>query len=337
MQCNNMYSCLQGVFLNDATTIVTTQGNPATGQAWDNKWVNFGTNFRTSCPIGANPPQVSWYHQGTSMPGSANYTIFSPFPTTGFFVFPFPNSNVGPCSNLYTGDDEEAMLDHIDDVIAENVNYEGTYETEDEYKDRQAAFEYLREHESYRNNDSSLLAFYNQTLQENIGEFSNVELLQQAGDYTNALMQLNGISVDNLMEQYKAYTLEVALNMDINPDYVLSQAETDELTNIAYTPLYIGGDGVLNARAILGLEVDDQAMSLRVMNPSLSNSSTQTPPKIFDNKLVKTEVYDNLGAKIKVGYKFNFDDLQKTLPCGVYVIRTTMGNSVKTKKISIVK
>lgn len=337
LQCNNMYSCLQGVFLNDGTTIVTTQGNPATGQAWDNKWVNFGTNNRTACPALAFPPPVQWLHQGTAMPGSSNYSIFSPFPTNGTFVNAVQNSGVGPCVNNYAGDDEESMLNHIDDVIAETVDYDGTYETEDEYKDRQAAFEYLHEHESYRNSDAGLLAFYNQTLQENIGEFSNVEMLMRAGDYVNALMELNGILVENLIEQYRAYTLEIAIRMEENPEYELSQAEIDELLNIAYTPLYIGGEGVLNSRAILGLEVDDQAMSLRVMNPHNNESTKTLAVQTLDETVLKTLVYDNIGAKVLEGSKFTNADLRKALPSGVYIIKTIKQSTSSTKKVSIIK
>ena len=63
LQCNNMIACEQGVFLNDATTILTTQGNPSTMEAWDNKWTAFGlNNNRTACSI-VNPPiGVIWYH-----------------------------------------------------------------------------------------------------------------------------------------------------------------------------------------------------------------------------------------------------------------------------------
>lgn len=337
MKCNNMYSCYQGVFLNDGTTILSAQGDPATGQAWDNKWVNFLNYQRTACAPSTFPPQFSWLHQGTSMPGSANYTIFSPFPSNGTFVNAVPNSTVGPCSNNYVGDDENAMREHVEDVIAENVAYEGTYLAEDEYKDRQAAYEYLSQNENYRNSDANLLAFYNQTLQENIGRFSNVEMLHRAGDYVNALIAANGISFTNLIEQYRRYTTIIALNMDINPDYVLSQTETDELYNIAYTPLYLGGQGVLQARAILGLEVDDQAMSLRVMNPHNTGNTKTSSAATFDGIVLKTLVYDNMGAKALEGIKFTNADLRKALPAGVYIVNTIKQNTSSTKKVSIIK
>ncbi len=337
LQCNNMYSCQQGVFLNDGTTLVTTQGNPATGQAWDNKWVNFGTYNRTACATGTLPAQVSWLHQLETMPNSPNYSIYSPLPTYGSFINAVQNRLQDPCSNLYAGDDEQAMREHVEDVIAENVTYEGDYESEDEYKDKQAAFEYLRERESYRYSDADLLDFYNQTLHENIGRFSEAELLQRAGDYTNALLEINGISFENLIDQYRAYTMEKAINMEMDPDYVLTQTEIDELTNIAYTPLYIGGQGVLSARAILGLEVDDQAMSLRVMNPNNSESTKTSSAQTFDETILKTLVYDNMGAKVLEGIKFTNADLKTALPSGVYTVKTIKQTTSKTKKISIIK
>ena len=336
LQCNNMKSCVQGVFLNDASTIVTTQGNPATGQAWDNKWINFGTNNRTACATGTLPPPVQWLHQLATMPNSPNYSIYSPLPTNGTFVNAVQNQTVGPCVNNFVGDDDDAMREHIDDVIAENVDYEGTYESEDEYKDRQAAFEYLRENESYRNSDAGLLAFYNQTLAENIGRFDNVKQLQAAGDYVNALMEINGISVDNLMEQYRRYTMLIALNMQMDPNYVLLQLEIDELTNIAYTPLYLGGEGVINARAILGLEVDDQAMSLRVANSHIRGNKIVNT-EISNEAILKTIVYDAMGTKVLEGSKFSTNDLRKILPCGVYVVKTIQEKVSSTKKISIIK
>lgn len=159
----------------------------------------------------------------------------------------------------------------------------------------------------------------------------------RAGDYVNALMELNGILVENLIEQYRAYTLEIAIRMEENPEYELSQAEIDELLNIAYTPLYIGGEGVLNSRAILGLEVDDQAMSLRVMNPHNNESTKTLAVQTLDETVLKTLVYDNIGAKVLEGSKFTNADLRKALPSGVYIIKTIKQSTSSTKKVSIIK
>ena len=73
LQCNNMIACEQGVFLNDATTILTTQGNPSTMEAWDNKWTAFGlNNNRTACSI-VNPPiELYGITKAPLAPGSSN-------------------------------------------------------------------------------------------------------------------------------------------------------------------------------------------------------------------------------------------------------------------------
>ena len=338
LQCNNMIACEQGVFLNDATTILTTQGNPSTMEAWDNKWTAFGlNNNRTACSI-VNPPiGVIWYHQGTSQPGSSNYTIFSPFPSADNFIIPYQNSFAGPCSNNQFTNDETAMQNHVTEVVDEDVNYNPASFNEDKYKDQVAAFEYLYDNPEFRNTDSLLLAFYNQTQADNIGVFNSVDKLNLSGEYINAISVLNGISVENLMEQYQKYTLGLALNFALNSDYQLTQADSVELLNIAYTPLNIGGIGVLNARALLGLEVDIQSTGYRLMNPESQPTSVASSVESAQDNVIKTLVFDSKGCLVLEGISFTNTEYRNFLSEGVYTIKIIKTNSTNIRKISIIK
>ena len=92
-----------------------------------------------------------------------------------------------------------------------------------------------------------------------LNEYINAE------QYSDALnFMTTNITLENLVEENLFYTMKLQLEKTI--------AEIDTLMNIAYTSPSEGGAGVHIARAMLGLEVNDPKLMLRMAAPLQSEN-----------------------------------------------------------------
>ena len=121
----------------------------------------------------------------------------------------------------------------------------------------------------------------------------------------------------------------------------MTQEQIDELTNIALTSPWIGGNGVFTARHLLGEQVIDFENNLRVRNPE-KNESGKLNISIYPNPASNsiTFFYDtyklatmsirisDLTGRILLTQKLesNIVDLQ-SIPNGIYALSFYDGSS----------
>jgi hypothetical protein len=188
----------------------------------------------------------------------------------------------------------------------------------------------LHDDEPLRNSDPEYVLFYNDRLDENIGEFHEIYQYINDGDYAEVISRINAMMENNSIDHNLAFTLELAAKMESNPEFEPSAAERDELTDIAWMTTWEGGDGVFNARHILGLEVDDALQFLRLAaeNPDESVVALNTETfyqqfRGFENERI--EFFDTMGRVVYSGVIGNLKRLDTWQP-GLYSFRIRSGN-----------
>ena len=144
---------------------------------------------------------------------------------------------------------------HIANVVGGAIQY-SEFEASNGYTDSINAILTLSRDSNLRNSNIDFLNFYNDAMNNSIGDFITVLNFVDDGDYSAAQTKLNMIDCSSQIELNLKDVLSIFINSKINTeDYSIQDIET--LQNVAYQIPKEGGPAVYLARAILNSEMDD--------------------------------------------------------------------------------
>ncbi len=348
LRCNSMNNCIQGISLANAS--MSNQGSAS--DPWDNTWDGFPTpTNNTYNRVDGVAPPIDWYYRGNpNSPGFVN--SFSPEPVDPQIIYahPLPNFNGISCQGG-SGGSNNATLEHLLDIVSNNITYPN-YPDEERYNNEEYAYRTLME-------DAALIASENEFIQFlSEQENTNREYFRQVDDYVDneniadAIALLNLIVDDNVIEHNKHFTKAIALRLLVDPDAIITEAETEELQTIAWTSAWEGGSGVFTARHILDEEVFDVERNLRIghrTDKSVADIRFSIYPNpvvdklivyhnIEDKSEIKLIVYDFMGKPVlEASLKDNKVDISK-LNQGIYTFSFFIdGNYNSSAKITVLK
>jgi hypothetical protein len=260
LHCNDMYECMQGVYLANVT--MSQQGTIT--DPWDNLWDGFPTSLGVFNRMDGTGTSFYWAFRGAPNPPSNIYS----FTPSVAFVLPIPYAT---SSNSYcpTGGDGRALLN---EMISNNIQYD-FYPEAQIYMARQIAYSVLKNNSTLMNSDANYIDYVNANSNTNYQYYDDVDNLINQDQKQDALDLLNLISDTNLIENNKSFRAKLALQVDLDPEYVISSSDSIILNQIAYTNVWEGGDGVFTARHLLELQIIDAENSNIRIRRNLSESS----------------------------------------------------------------
>lgn len=294
MHCNYMIEDWQGIYLDKAG--LNEQGTAT--ESWDNEWQSFALQSRIN---GLSLSLFKWDHQGpTTPPGITTYTP-SPYAPPTITPIPFKPSQIPACQQpIPPPHDEGGERDLMDAIVSNDLNHP-YYPDESRYYDKDYVYNKLDDNASLRNSDPDYIDFYNTVALENIGKFKEAKGYYYSDDYSSALTSLSSINDLNTIDHNRKFTMTIALEMRINPSRVLTSSEVSELTSIAFTDAWTGGEGVFYARAILALEVDDQENGLRKAHSNNESFNTILfPNPVHQNSSVNIAGVPNEKLSVRI-------------------------------------
>ena len=263
LKCNKWVTCKQGIY-EDGTTL-GNQG--AANDTWENEWNAFGTNYRVD---GVNAAPVYWYIKGAIINNK-----YSPDPFINVPLIIIPNGtqpNADFCSEPAM-DGSDSI--HIANVVGGAIQY-SEFEASNGYTDSINAILTLSRDSNLRNSNIDFLNFYNDAMNNSIGDFITVLNFVDDVEYSAAQTKLNIIDCSSQIELNLKDVLSIFINSKINnEDYSIQDIET--LQNIAYQIPKEGGPAVYLARAILNSEMDDANGTGR-----FGNNQTALPNYYFE-------------------------------------------------------
>jgi hypothetical protein len=348
LHCNTMDNCIQGISLANAS--MSAQGSGT--DPWDNTWDGFPTPTNTTFNrVDGISIQFIWYNRGVSNTTSSQNT-YSPAPTNNLYVqdMPLPNYSGVSCQSG-SGGNNDATIQHLLDIIANNITYPD-YSNEERYNDGEYAYQTLCQDSILMASENDFLQYVSEHSNSNQEYFHQVDDYIDNGNFNEAINLLNLIVDSNTIEHNKHFTKEIALRLLQDPDAEVTESEVEELENIAWTSAWEGGSGVFTARHILDEEVFDIERNLRIgRRPIKANSDLSI--SIYPNPVKeKAIIYSNseVGEKITlivndfVGRPVLKSDLQNNivdvsnLKQGIYSFSIFLnGNFHSSAKVAIVK
>ncbi len=299
----------RGFYLNGAA--LTDQGSAVAPS--DNEWVGWGlaaTPLRIA-GMCTNTAMATWYCRNT-------LNIYYPYPASvsgTFFNINTQASGTPACQ----GDIQlTTIIERVNAIVHNEIVYE-YYPEESRYQDVLWAFNVLYDNPDLRAIDADFEAFYQDNFNENVSEFNRVEQYLNEEEYATALATLSAIEEANSYEYDLAYTLEIATLMMENPYYELDVTQMEELRRIGYLPVWEGGEGTINARVMMDMEVIDQLPFLRKAgSETKTNTATTMQQLLMQAPFAAITVYDSGGKTIYTGTVIGFDMMRNELTTGIY-------------------
>ncbi len=360
LYCNFMKQCYHGtnIDLALANTQVSDQGT--TDESWNNKWEDINPGSPSHRVINNTQFPIIWYVDPNV--GAE----FTPCPAT---INCLPNVVlILNASGTIDGCIPPAII--LDaalryDEFGNTVN-DSTYNDPDS-----TYFNYLDDEAYYRagNRDSCMLELADTSDQayleylaileaSNIGKFYEINSALLMHNLSEAAAKLQLLQHQNQIEEFKHFVLNYFL-LYIADTLIPDVSLVEQLTQIAYTHPFYGGEAVYWARSILHLDVIDILPPLRKVRPLNAIGGILTKQnsvyKIFPNPTndfvsIKSnnDIYHNIYANIFDGTgrllltktllekdtKINLKDF-----CGgFYQIKIFEGDAIKqTEKLIIIK
>jgi hypothetical protein len=318
LNCNTFNACARGLHFQNLIMPIQGSASSATG----NYWTNFSPT--TTKVLGNLIFRTDYYHI------SSVIETPSPFSCSNFY--PQPTTLQSLCGSELQ--DPNLDISRIDDIINEANNFSNE-EAINREKERIDAFlmlidsialypEYQYWIDSIANTSTG---FYSKLIAEN----------EDRNDIRNALLQINTFEDTRLMDKKNLYVL--ALSEQLGDSTV--SYDSLELENLANTNAWDGTSAVFLARGILGIEVDDEELGLRLANNAENkncsiNATLQGDllSLLVESKYV-IEMYDAMGRKIESLEAQNSMNVNTTTykQKGVQVIRIYNTNCQKVIKL----
>ncbi len=285
LHCNTMDNCIQGVYLANAS--MSTQGDATNSIPWDNKWDGFPTPSTTTYNRvdGVQSPLVVWYNRG--LPNTQVTNNFSPEPvnTTKINPIPLPNYNDPSCQS---GGSNSSSFQHLLDIVTSNISYPA-YPNEERYNDEEYVYQTLLRDSALIASENDFQQFLLEYANTNRDYFHQVEEYIDNGNLSEAANLLNLIIDTNVIEHNKHFSKSIALRLLQDPEALVTEAETEELENIAWTNAWEGGNGVFTARHVLDEEVFDAERNLKI-GRHIFNTERKVNISVYPNPVINEAI-----------------------------------------------
>jgi hypothetical protein len=259
--CNSLVSSFSGFFLNNAT--ISKQGT--FNQPQDNKWINFGNVLRVNSSVPLLIP-IIWFHR-TNQPNfdvsvntSSQVVIATPADNSSNICGIAPTGPGGPNNpNFLTGDSL------VNEIVTQELN---SLYSLDPFQQISASqlYELIRENGALLDSFPELAAFYNSLGEKFEGQYIEYLAMLNSGNYTAAFALLEEMNPNGELQNDLYITLRIANKFREFENYVLSSEDTLELIPIANKTVFRSGHAVINARAMLGIEIQDIMNNFREGN-----------------------------------------------------------------------
>jgi len=180
---------------------------------------------------------------------------------------------------------------------------------------------------------------------ENIAKFKDAEYLRNIGQIQAAIDRYNSMIDENIIDFNKIYTEKLALEKELDGTAYTSE-EIEQLTSIAHMTTWEGGDGVINARNMLNMEVTDNLSLYRLAHSNLTNATnvfgSSEEVKLstsFEGGMPNTVlIFNEAGQIVFNGLLTDFYAFKKTMQNGIYFSKILLNNNlVSTHKFIVVK
>ncbi len=251
-----------------------------------------------------------------------------------------------------------------EDLLGDIVKGKAVYfdlPDENEYNATEYVYKFLDDNPNYlklgTDEDALYQYFYDSISKTNIGKFYQIGKYINAQDYAGASDLNNSITDQNTIEYNRKTVFNIYLNKVVNNEF-LGEEDSLALVDIAYQSPLTGGDAVISARVILGIDPDVEnenrmKSTFTKPNPPIHTYSTirvfPNPANdklyiVFDNTnegMATVEMFDLTGklvyqttinATIKL-QTININDIKK----GIYSLRISTNNNIYNQKIVIIK
>ena len=306
IKCNLIYSTSnvlfpRGIFFDNAT--ITDQGKASSPS--NNSFINFSSSisaFKISGTLNvANP--IKWFASAT-----CPITPFSVNPISNFLTpaAVIPPTDYCGLPQIITSLDE--LRNHVHQVVYNELTYD-TDQEENHYLDMVYAYRYLLSDSDYLNADFENLQFIQAHNDDNIGNYVAAEALRDNDQISEALARLNSLVNLNNIENNIVITERIALQCEYE-SRCLNDSEIIILDQIADQNVFIAGEGVINARAMLDKEVYGEPSVLRKRNTILANSASTTSwteiESKYDINQIRVQVFDPIGRELFNGSYANW-------------------------------
>ncbi len=262
VKCNKFIESYSGVSIGKAaesvTATISDQIWGAHKDEWTTNWIFDPTRRVTE----KNPFIIDWEYAGSAGTGNSEFPdgSWTPNPSVKTVIeVSVPNSlscQVAESESF----NEEIRARLLGRIVNNEIEYAFYAEQYSYYAD-DFVFHFLSEHPDYmtleNENDDVYQTFYDEIAETNIGRFYHVQLYLEQGEYESALELVNTIEPVNTIEENKKtclliYLASYSLGAELNNGHI------EQLNEIALQLSIEGGEGVLWARAMLHIEVNEE-------------------------------------------------------------------------------
>jgi hypothetical protein len=326
----------RGLFFDNAG--LSNQG--ANCNPFGNTYAAFSSSGIAYKVSGVLSTRMEWF-------GPGSITPFSVGPTPFFIVVPtsctpYP-SICGEISNVALF----AMYDRVHQIVYDEITYEENPE-ESRYLDLVFAYNAILNDSVLQTMDPVYLQFIDFHANDNIGQYVDANALRNNDQVVDALNRLNELINLNVIDQNRVTTERIALTLELE-NRELSDSERTVLTPIAESNYLIGGDGVINARALLDKEIPmgigtEEVSYLRRKNPKVNNGTPQyTISEILkwselEKEKVDVKVYNVIGKLVFENKLTEWLDKKSNLSIGIVNVSYYFNNQfVGVAKESLIK
>jgi hypothetical protein len=296
-----------------------------------------GIAFKVS---GVLSSRMEWF-------GPGRITPFSVAPITNFIVVPTSCTPYPSICGEVSNDGLFAMYDRVHQIVYDEITYEENPE-ESRYLDLVFAYNAILNDSVLQTLDPLYLQYIYLHATDNIGQYVDANALRNNDQVVDALNRLNDLINLNVIDQNRVTTERIALTLELE-NRELSDSERTVLTPIAESNYLIGGDGVINARALLDKEIPmgigtEEVSYLRRKNPKVNIGT----PKYTVNEILKwsdlekekvdVKVYDVMGKLVFENKLTEWLDKKSNLNLGIVNVSYYFNNQfVGAAKESLIK
>ena len=358
VKCNTMTTCFYGVELTGAT--ISNQGTAT--QPWGNKWFT-PISYRIHGSLGPGG-SMNWYYQTIAnelnLPTGSCYVNPGALTTT-LSTYPNPCMQGFMAGTTTTSSRTEILGTIVNTIDPTTVSVVGD---ETQYAEANFAYNKLKVEPALLDmnspDDYIYQEFYDAAKLSTIGKLDEVNTLTVKDSVADANIANQAIQDENLIEFNKKTVNEIYLKTWAEGIMEFTPADSLTLLNIANQNTFTGGNGVVGARVMLDLQLDDNsiASNARISHPNndviTENNSIRVYPnpakdyltiEFFttnDNKQLVLEIYNAMGVIINskiINGNNNLTNISlKNIPSGCYNYKIKNNNEViKNGKLVILK
>jgi PKD repeat protein len=285
LQCNDMLNCYLGIFQEGSD--IGQQGAP--GQPSDNTWRGIVGPYDVAATI-LNPNFLApaWYYRTNAQLPYYSALDFNPAPAlVGSFPPNFPTTTSGPFNCNPNIICPACQRNTIINMVAEQAPYHN-FSPEIRFAYKQEVFRRLHKDSSlmYQNStgDSLLQQFYYSHQNLPVGKLEKVKKHLATNQYGQASTENQSVNSSLTPENDQKSVNDIYLNSIAQNHFDYTSPQESTLWEIAQKNPIIAGKAVYDARAMLGINFDDnvQGEGNRMASEELK-SETLSQIKLYPN------------------------------------------------------